>query len=99
MRPATAQQSITHDGLRLKVPSGWARDNVVTTPGFVHPLRLRNADDGLRASVERLPATSATLLPAAFLRSLESAPDRPAVVTLAGGRQAWRYRFPGQTAR
>ena len=72
-----APQSIAHDGLRLQVPSGWARTDVATVPGFGRPLGLRNADDGLRASVERLPATSATLLPAAFVKTLASAPDRP----------------------
>ena len=91
---ATPAQSIAHDGVRLQVPSGWARTDVTTAPGFSRPLALRNSDDGLRATVERLPATSATLLPAAFLRTLGSAPGQPEVVRLSGGRQAWRYRFP-----
>ena len=85
--------------MRLQVPSGWARTDVTTVPGFSRPLALRNSDDGLRARVERLPATSATLLPAAFVKTLASAPDRPTVVRLSGGRQAWRYRFPDRTAR
>ena len=46
--------------------------------------------------MERLPATSATLLPAAYVKTLASAPDKPAVVRLAAGAQAWRYRFPGR---
>jgi hypothetical protein len=96
VRPATAPQPIAHAGLRVQIPSGWARADVTSAPGFVHPLGLQNSDAGLRASVERLPATSATLLPPAFLHSLDGAPDRPAVVTLGAGRQAWRYRIPGQ---
>ncbi len=92
-RPAAASRPIVHDGLRLTIPGGWARGDVVSVAGFSHPLRLRNSDAGLRASVERLPATSATLLPAAFLQTLAGAPDRPEPVTLGGGRQAWRYRI------
>jgi hypothetical protein len=93
--PAPAPQPIAHNGLRLQLPRAWTRADVATVPGFARPLGLRNTDAGLRASVERLPAASATLLPAAFLQALKSAPDRPELVTLAGGRRAWRYRFPG----
>ncbi|MEO8690337.1 MAG: hypothetical protein ABI611_19235 [Solirubrobacteraceae bacterium] len=94
-RPVAVPRSIVHAGLRVPLPSGWERAEVVTVPGFSRPLGLHNADAGLRASVERLPATSATLLPAAFVRALEGAPERPDLVRLASGRQAWRYRFPG----
>ena len=93
-RSVTPAQSIVHDGVRLQVPTGWARGDATAVPGFSRPLALRNSDEGLRATVERLPATSATLLPAAFLKTLASAPGRPEVVRLSGGRQAWRYRFP-----
>lgn len=92
--PATAPQPIAHDGLRLQVPSGWARGDAAAVPGFSRPLGLRNAGEGLRAAVERLPATSATLLPLAFVRTLKTAPERPDVIRLASGQQAWRYRFP-----
>jgi O-antigen ligase len=94
LRSAMAPQAIAHDGLRLQVPSGWARGDAATVPGFNRPLGLHNASEDLRASVERLPATSPTLLPAAFLQTLKSAPERPDVVRLASGRDAWRYRFP-----
>ena len=80
--------------MRLHVPSGWARGDAATVPGFNRPLGVRNASEDLRASVERLPATSPTLLPAGFLQTLKSAPDRPDMVRLASGRDAWRYRFP-----
>ena len=95
-RTGTPSQATVHEGVRLQVPRGWARGDVVKVPGFKRPLGLRNADAGLRAVVERLPATSATLLPAAFLATLERAPERPEVVRLSAGRQAWRYRFPGR---
>jgi hypothetical protein len=93
VRPPTAPQTIAHEGLRVQVPSGWARGDAATVPGFSRPLGLRNAGERLRATFERLPATSATLLPAAFVMTLKGAPERPDVVRLASGRQAWRYRF------
>jgi hypothetical protein len=95
-RTATPARATVHDGVRLQVPGGWARADVVKVPGFKRPLGLRNPDAGLRAVVERLPATSATLLPAAFLATLERAPEKPELVRLAAGRHAWRYRFPGR---
>jgi O-antigen ligase len=94
LRSAMTPQTIAHDGLRLQVPSGWARGDAATVPGFNRPLGLRNTSEDLRASVERLPATSPTLLPAAFLQTLKTAPERPDLVRLASGRDAWRYRFP-----
>ncbi|HYM58040.1 MAG TPA: hypothetical protein VES79_08755 [Solirubrobacteraceae bacterium] len=94
LRGATAPQTIAHEGLRLQVPSGWARGDAASVPGFSRPLGLRNEGERLRATVERLPATTATLLPAAFLQTPESTPERPDVVRLALGGQAWRYRFP-----
>ncbi len=92
-RPARAQQPIAHDGLRLQVPSGWARGHAAAISGFSHPLGLKYAGDGLSAAVQRLPATSATLLPAAFLATLKAAPERPDDLRLASGQRAWRYRF------
>jgi O-antigen ligase len=94
VRSETAPQRIAHDGLRLRLPSGWARGDAAPVPGFDRPLGLRNPGAGLRASVERLPATSPTLLPAAFLRTLKRAPERPDMVRLWSGHDAWRYRFP-----
>jgi len=91
---ATAPQTIAHDGLRVQVPGGWARGDAATIPGFNRPLGLRNTGEDLRGAVERLPATSPTLLPAAFLQTLESAPERPDMVRLGSGHDAWRYRFP-----
>jgi len=92
--PATATQTIAHDGLRLQVPSGWARGDAATVPGFNRPLGLLNIGEDMRAAVERLPATSPTLLPAAFLQALKRAPERPDMVRLVSGHDAWRYRFP-----
>ena len=71
-------------------------ETVANIPGFRDPLRLRNGADGLRASAEQLPATSATLLPAAFLATLEGAPERPTLVRVTGGHSALRYRVPGR---
>jgi hypothetical protein len=92
--PVKAPQAIAGGGVRLQLPNGWTRGDAAAIPGFSHPVGLQN-EGGLRASVERLPATSATLLPAAFLNTLANPPLRPDVVEVAGGRQAWRYRVPG----
>ena len=91
--PYRTTQAIAHDGLRVQLPSGWARGSAATVPGFDHPLGLRNVGEGMHAAVERLPATSPTLLPAAFLRTLERPPERPDLVRLGSGHDAWRYRF------
>lgn len=95
-RVAATAQPIAHDGLRVQVPRGWTRGDAASIPGFGDPLQLRNGDEGLRASAEQLPATSATLLPAAFLATLEGAPERPTLVRVAGGDPVLRYRVPGR---
>jgi hypothetical protein len=92
---ATGTTQIAEAGVRLQVPKGWTRD-AATVLGFTHPVRLRNTGEGLRAAVERLPAVSPTLLPAAFLQTLKSAPERPDTVRLRSGHDAWRYLFPFQ---
>ena len=94
VEPAAAPPTTAHDGLRVQIPSGWARGDAATVPGFDRPLGLRNLGEDLRAAVERLPATSPTLLPAAFLRTLGRAPDQPDILRLGSGHGAWRYRFP-----
>ena len=92
-RPGPAPQTIAHEGLSLQVPSGWVRGDAVTILGFSRPLGLRSKDDSMRATVELLPATSANLLPAAFLQTLRGVSPRPDVVRLASGRHSWRYRL------
>ena len=92
-RPAPRPRSIAHGGLRLQVPSGWTRGGAAAVPGFHRPLGLRYADAGLSAAVERLPPTSATLLPVALSPLLKAAPQRPAEIRLASGQRAWRYRL------
>ena len=91
--PAPLPLTIVHDGMRVQVPTGWTRADVASVPGFSRPLELRNAGERLAANVERLPATSPTLLPAALARTLGTAPGRPAAVRLASGLPAWRYRL------
>lgn len=91
--PAPALQRIVHDGLRVDVPSGWARGGAAAIPGFRRPLGLRHERDGLRAAVELLPATSATLLPDALPPMLKAAAGPPDDIRLASGQRAWRYRF------
>src|SRR5215217_7165569 len=59
-RSARAPQTITHEGLHLALPSDWAPGDAPVVPGFRSPLGLRDDGDRLRASVERLPATSTT---------------------------------------
>ena len=89
--PARPVPTTLDGGLRIGLPSGWAQAKPATVPGFSRPLGLANADGRLRAVVERLPATTPTLLPAAFARTVPS--TRPRVVRLASGQPAWQYRF------
>ena len=91
-RPAAAPLTIDHGGLRLHVPSGWSRGRAVTVPGFSRPLSLKNTRERLRAVVERLPASSATLVPVAFQQARPTADERREVVRLSPGQPAWRYR-------
>ena len=58
-RPTTVAAA----GVRLELPSGWARGGATTLAGFNRPLWLRDPHAGLRAGVELLPAASPTLLP------------------------------------
>jgi hypothetical protein len=93
-RPAAgASQWIAHEGVLVDVPTGWARGDGAVLAGFRRPLGLVDRSRRAHASVERLPATSATLLPAAFLQTLAAKPGRPDVVRLASGAVARRYRF------
>lgn len=86
---AAASPTIAHGGLRLEVPSGWARGQAAAVPGFSRPLRLKNTREKLSALVERLPALSASLLPLAFENAQPSAAERR---ELGPGQPAWRYR-------
>jgi hypothetical protein len=90
---AVAATQIAEAGVLVDLPSGWAPGDAADVPGFRHPLGLYNADQDLRAAVERLPATSSTLLPAAFVRTLKRVPGPPAKVWLGSGHDAWRYRL------
>jgi hypothetical protein len=74
-------------GVRLELPSGWARGRATTLAGFHQPLWLRDPHAGLRAGVELLPAASPTLLPVGLHAS-----GAPSTVELGQGRQAWRYQ-------
>jgi hypothetical protein len=84
--------TIVHDGLRLQVPSGWVPGVAAMVPGFSRPLFLDNEQERLNVTVERLPATSTSLLPLAFEQALPAARERRESVRLASGRRAWRYR-------
>jgi hypothetical protein len=95
-RPAGAPLTIAHGGLRLQLPSGWVRGHVAPVPGFSRPLSLKNARGRLSAVVERLPASSATLLPVAFEKARPTAGERRDVVRLGPGQPAWRYRVANE---
>ena len=90
VKAAAAPTQITEAGVRLDLPSGWARGGGANIPGFTRPLQLHNADQNLRAAVERLPATSSTLLPAALLRTLKDARG-----VVLGAEPHLVGRFPG----
>ena len=91
-RPAAAPLTIVHGGLRVQVPAGWVRGQAAAVPGLSRPLFLKNARERLSAVVERLPASSATLLPVAFEQARPSASERREVVRLSPWQSAWRYR-------
>ena len=88
VQPARPAVPLSHGGLRVQLPSGWARGGDATIAGFNRPLRVENRSQGVRAEVELLSAESPTLLPGA-LKKPEEAPD---TVQLASGHEAWRYR-------
>ena len=92
VRPAATPLTIVHDGLRLQVPSGWTPGAAAMVPGFSRPLFLNHPGERLSVAVERLPATSTSLLPLAFEQALPNARERPEGVRLASGQRAWRYR-------
>jgi hypothetical protein len=92
-KPASAAAQTTEAGVSLQLPSGWSRGAVATLPGFHRPLGLHSVYGDLRASIELLPADSPTLLPSAFLKTLQAPPEAPDRVRLGPGRSAWRYHF------
>ena len=73
----------------VAVPTGWSRTEGAAVPGFPfrHPLALQRDSDRLRVTIELLPATAPTLLPAGFPAAA------PAEVRLDSGQRAWRYAF------
>jgi hypothetical protein len=93
VHPGPAPRALAHDGLRVQLPAGWAPARAAAVPGFSRPLGLGNPREQLSAVVERLPATSPTLLPAALVHAEAAAGARPELVGLAQGQRGWRYRF------
>jgi hypothetical protein len=93
-RSGPAPRALAHDGLRVQLPAGWAAAEPATVPGFSRPLGVGSPREQLSAVIERLPATSPTLLPAALVRAEAAAGARPELVRLAPGQRGWRYRFP-----
>jgi hypothetical protein len=93
VRPGPAPRVLAHEGLRVQLPAGWAPARAAAVPGFSRPLGLGNPREQLSAVIERLPATSPTLLPAALVHAEEAAGARPELVRLAQGQRGWRYRF------
>ena len=89
---AAASPTIAHGGLRLQVPSDWARGQAAAVPGFSRPLRLKNTRERLSALVERLPASSASLLPARSRRRDRARATAARSSASDAGQPAWRYR-------
>ena len=87
--PAPVPTAIAGGAAVVAAPSGWSRTDSAAVPGFPfrHPIALERRSDRLRVTIELLPATAPTMLPAGF----PSSP--PAVVSLASGQRAWRYAF------
>ncbi|MGZ8686735.1 MAG: hypothetical protein ACXWZW_12530 [Solirubrobacterales bacterium] len=96
VRPAAAPLTIAHGGLHLQVPSGWLRGQAAAVPGFGRAVSLKNPREQLSAVAALLPASSATLLPAAFEKARPAAGARREVVRLGPGQPAWRYRVPDE---
>ena len=92
-RATPGGSTIVHDGLRVRLPKGWTVADAAAVPGFSRPLELGNPRARVSAVVERLRATSASLLPGALERADAAGGARPARVGLAAGQAGWRYRL------
>ena len=86
--PVKPLETVSGAGVRLQLPNGWARGDASAVPGFPRALWLQNPEQGLRAAVALLPASSPTLLPATSPADARA----PETVRLRSGYEAWRYR-------
>jgi hypothetical protein len=86
---------VARGGLRASLPPGWriAR-RAPALPGmrFSDPLAIVEPKRGVEIVGGLLPATSRTLLPAAFLRGVDRKPAAPRRVRLARDVEAFAYR-------
>jgi hypothetical protein len=79
-------------GMRLSFPPGWRRaDRAPELPGITpaRPIALEKPTAGLTVVAASLAATSASLLPDAFVAALDRPPPRPDRVRLAHGLEAY----------
>ena len=86
--PVKPLETVSGAGVRVQLPNGWARGDASAVPGFPRALWLQNPEQGLRAAVALLPASSPTLLPATSPADARA----PETVRLRSGYEAWRYR-------
>ena len=86
--PVKPAETVSAAGVRLQLPSGWARGGASAVPGFDNALWLRNGKQDLRAAVALIPASSPTLLP----KTSPADARAPETVRLRSGYEAWRYR-------
>ncbi|HWH93352.1 MAG TPA: hypothetical protein VNT03_05780, partial [Baekduia sp.] len=96
-RPASAPAAVIARGpVRVQVPPGWSStDRPPRLPGITlaRPVTLVNPRSKVEAVVDALPATSPTLLPAAFVHELGSDLPKPSTVRI--GRQLEGYHYAG----
>ncbi len=93
-----SQRSLDGTAFAMMVPRGWSvdpRPPVLAGMTPRAPVALVNRDQGVHVVADRLPATSRTLLPAAFVRGLPDAATTPDTVRIGAGLRAWHY--PGLT--
>ena len=92
---AAAPARMSSGPLTLHPSGGWRpAKQAAELPGmrFSRPVRLEDRLTGLRLEAGMLPATSTSLLPAAFVRRLDARPGQPLTVRLDGGERGQLFR-------
>jgi hypothetical protein len=87
-------QVIARGVLRVPVPPGWSStDRAPRLPGMTlsDPVVLVNRRSGVQVVVDALPATSQTLLPAAFVKGMQTDLPRPSTVPIGQRLRAYHY--------
>lgn len=91
---SAASQVVSRGVLEVQVPPGWSStDRVPRLPGVTisRPVVLVKRRSRVEVVVGVLPATSQTLLPADFVKGMESDLPRPGTTSIGGRLEAYHY--------